>query len=152
MALNLVVAAITLWNTAYLDRALRAYQTSTYRTSRPWDGSTSPSPAPTLGRDRQHRGAVSDRSASKQAAWSLKSLSGPFLPTCPVWPNGFEFESKIKIKCCVLTVREPLLNRFSLPDTRLEVRLCVGPAAPSRLLEPNPLRRLPTAGVFDRYE
>jgi TnpA family transposase len=51
MALNLVVAAIILWNTAYLDHALQQLQTKILRfrktfchISRLWAGSISPSP------------------------------------------------------------------------------------------------------------
>ena len=58
-ALNLVIAAVILWNTAYLHRArpsapaARSSMPRSSRGSRPWAGSTSPSPATTSGRKRQ---------------------------------------------------------------------------------------------------
>ena len=42
MALNLVVAAITLWNTAYLDRALRALEEATIPVPSEYLSHTSP--------------------------------------------------------------------------------------------------------------
>jgi len=95
MALNLVVAAIILWNTAYLDRAIQVLSEEGISVPEEYLAHISP-----LGWEHititgtyHWKGVVglgdgSNHSAAAPSSFSgQRSLSGVFLPSGPVWPT-----------------------------------------------------------------
>jgi hypothetical protein len=102
MALNLVVAAITLWNTAYLDRALSALEEARIPVPSEYLPHISPLgwehitlTGTYTGKDDRLRGAGSDLSAqTSSSATGQWELSVVFLPIGPVWPTRTPIPAK----------------------------------------------------------
>jgi hypothetical protein len=121
MALNLV-AAITLWNTAYLDRALRALEERgtpvpdiypPHISPLGWEHITITGPLPLEG-IQPHLGAVSDPRLEANRQEPRICLAALFLPTCPVWPGPARHPARLAEKYAAL-----INNGLGTPVTSL---------------------------------